>query len=259
MTFGAIEGVGAGSNFKSRRELYDAGVHRTLQAGIVGRQKDGAESVVLSGGYVDDEDFGDVIVYTGDGGQNDKGQQVSDQDFEGKNQALFRNHLEDVPVRVIRGASHRSDHSPTDGYRYDGLFRVERCWREKRSHGFLVCRYRLIKIEAEDAGLPQNEEGRQNSSGPAPRADGTYSRIVRDRDLAQRVKDWHGYACVAFVLKWKVDIMPRRLISAHLDDRMTAPMSKKISFVCVQTTTWPLTMGHCSFWTILNWTAQVAR
>ena len=196
MTFGAIEGVGAGSNFKSRRELYDAGVHRTLQAGIVGRQKDGAESVVLSGGYVDDEDFGDVIVYTGDGGQNDKGQQVSDQDFEGKNQALFRNHLEDVPVRVIRGASHRSDHSPTDGYRYDGLFRVERCWREKRSHGFLVCRYRLIKIEAEDAGLPQNEEGRQNSSGPAPRADGTYSRIVRDRDLAQRVKDWHGYACV---------------------------------------------------------------
>jgi hypothetical protein len=33
----------------------------------------GAESIVVSGGYKDDNDFGDVIVYTGHGGQDGKG------------------------------------------------------------------------------------------------------------------------------------------------------------------------------------------
>jgi putative restriction endonuclease len=36
----------------------------------------GAESIVVSGGYKDDKDFGDVIVYTGHGGQDGKGNQV---------------------------------------------------------------------------------------------------------------------------------------------------------------------------------------
>jgi putative restriction endonuclease len=83
MAFGSVIEVDVGAEFSSRRELYDAGVHRALQAGIVGRQAAGAESVVLSGGYADDEDYGDVILYTGDGGQDDKGNQVGDQDFFG--------------------------------------------------------------------------------------------------------------------------------------------------------------------------------
>ncbi|GAB3333735.1 YDG/SRA domain-containing protein [Micromonospora halotolerans] len=44
-------------------------VHRPLQGGICGG-KDGAESIVVSGGYVDDEDYGDEIVYTGQGGND---------------------------------------------------------------------------------------------------------------------------------------------------------------------------------------------
>ena len=45
-------------------------MHREIQAGIAG-YADGApaESIVLSGGYPDDIDQGDVIVYTGQGGQ----------------------------------------------------------------------------------------------------------------------------------------------------------------------------------------------
>jgi SAD/SRA domain len=50
MPIGEIAGVAPGSTFTSRRELYDAGVHRALQAGIVGAASTGAESVVLSGG-----------------------------------------------------------------------------------------------------------------------------------------------------------------------------------------------------------------
>jgi putative restriction endonuclease len=57
MPIGEIAGIAPGSTFASRRELYDAGVHRALQAGIVGAASTGAESVVLSGGYVDDQDL----------------------------------------------------------------------------------------------------------------------------------------------------------------------------------------------------------
>ena len=53
--FGEIEGVTEGQIFESRRELHDANVHNGLMRGI---GKQGA-SIVLSGGYVDDEDLGD--------------------------------------------------------------------------------------------------------------------------------------------------------------------------------------------------------
>ena len=39
-----------------------------MRAGIHGNATDGAYSVVLSGGYDEDEDRGDTFVYTGSGG-----------------------------------------------------------------------------------------------------------------------------------------------------------------------------------------------
>ena len=45
-------------------------MHRQLQAGIAGGEAHGADSIVVSGGYEDDEDCGDVIVYTGQGGND---------------------------------------------------------------------------------------------------------------------------------------------------------------------------------------------
>jgi putative restriction endonuclease len=66
--FGHIPGYPVGSWFENRAELADARVHRHRQAGISGSSSQGADSIVLSGGYEDDEDHGDVIVYTGYGG-----------------------------------------------------------------------------------------------------------------------------------------------------------------------------------------------
>lgn len=76
---GDVPNVEAGQEFSTRRQAHEAGVHRPLQAGICGTKKTGAESIVVSGGYKDDEDYGDVIVYTGHGGQDGAGNQVSDQ------------------------------------------------------------------------------------------------------------------------------------------------------------------------------------
>ncbi|MEU0185443.1 YDG/SRA domain-containing protein [Streptomyces sp. NPDC006207] len=58
---GEVPNVEVGQPFESRRLAHEAGVHRPLQAGICGTKKTGAESIVVSGGYKDDEDYGNVI------------------------------------------------------------------------------------------------------------------------------------------------------------------------------------------------------
>jgi putative restriction endonuclease len=73
--FGEIAGYLEGSTFANRDELLAAGVHRQKMAGIAGTQADGADSIVVNGGYEDDEDRGDIIIYTGHGG-NSAGSQV---------------------------------------------------------------------------------------------------------------------------------------------------------------------------------------
>ena len=123
--FGHIPGVKPGDTFPDRRSLSAAGVHRPTQAGISGSQYVGADSIVLSGGYEDDQDLGNVIIYTGHGGRDPAtGQQVDHQNLTHGNQALALNVLTGNPVRVVRGGRHDSPYSPPSGYRYDGLYRV---------------------------------------------------------------------------------------------------------------------------------------
>jgi hypothetical protein len=94
MAIGALSNFQHGRQFSSRRELFDADVHRALQAGIVGAGATGAESIVLSGGYTDDEDYGNVVIYTGHGGRDpDSGRQIADQTFTYQNQAPVRSSL----------------------------------------------------------------------------------------------------------------------------------------------------------------------
>jgi putative restriction endonuclease len=68
--FGEIEGHPEGAVFDSREALSKAGVHRPTMAGISGTADEAADSVVLSGGYEDDFDYGDEVVYTGHGGRD---------------------------------------------------------------------------------------------------------------------------------------------------------------------------------------------
>ncbi|WP_447637989.1 YDG/SRA domain-containing protein [Flavobacterium microcysteis] len=47
-----------------------------------GNAKDGVAAIVLSGGYEDDLDSGDEIIYTGAGGNDRKGKQIEDQSWD---------------------------------------------------------------------------------------------------------------------------------------------------------------------------------
>ena len=89
--FGEIPGQPEGALYASSEALSHAGVHRPIQAGISGSADEGADSIVLSGGYEDDQDYGDVIVYTGHGGRDPTScQQTSDQTLTRGNLALTR-------------------------------------------------------------------------------------------------------------------------------------------------------------------------
>lgn len=193
--FGHVPGYPEGSLFENRTELRESRVHTPIQAGISGSQAEGAESIVLSGGYEDDADYGDVIVYTGHGGRDlVTGRQTHDQSFTRGNRALALNKQHGLPVRVIRGSKHDSPYSPRVGYSYDGLYSVEDFWRDRGESGFLIWRFRLVKIPSKITLGQVVSEGSESYSVPQ-RQETHVSRIVRDTAQSRKVKALYDYRC----------------------------------------------------------------
>jgi putative restriction endonuclease len=195
--FGEIQGIPVGTTFQTRKEAAAAGVHKPLQAGISGSRDDGADSIVISGGYEDDSDSGDVIIYTGEGGQNENGRQIANQELTRGNLALAKSEIDGLPVRVIRGADKKNPFAPEAGYRYDGLYQVESHWHDVGKSGFLVYRFRLVKLDSE---LPPNKL----SKGllPLPLGNDTpkrtvvnSARIIRDSKLGRELKRLYKHKC----------------------------------------------------------------
>ncbi|MFF0967601.1 YDG/SRA domain-containing protein [Streptomyces sp. NPDC003703] len=204
---GDVPNVEASQEFSTRRQAHEAGVHRPLQAGICGTKKAGAESIVVSGGYKDDEDYGDVIVYTGHGGQDSAGNQVSDQSLDDSgNAALVTSYLEGLPVRVLRGYQAGTPYAPASGYRYDGLYRVTNYGSKLGIDGFLIWQFRLEAYD--DTPTPQATQQPELPSAPAEsesagvvgnetpeRITSTVQRIVRSSAVKRQVKEWHDNRC----------------------------------------------------------------
>ncbi|CAM5577962.1 YDG domain-containing protein OS=Streptomyces rimosus subsp. rimosus (strain ATCC / DSM 40260/ JCM 4667 / NRRL 2234) OX=1265868 GN=SRIM_019565 PE=4 SV=1 [Streptomyces rimosus subsp. rimosus] len=66
--FGHPPNVVEGQWFEGHTALHAARVHRRPRMGIAGTAKGGVDSIILSGGYIDDV-YGDKeIIYTGEGG-----------------------------------------------------------------------------------------------------------------------------------------------------------------------------------------------
>lgn len=189
--FGEIAGFPEGTEFPDRPALTDAGVHRPPQGGISGGEQEGADSIVVSGGYEDEEDYGDVIIYTGHGGRDPAtGKQIADQELTRGNLALAHSCVEGLPVRVIRGKGGDPAHAPGVGYRFDGLYMVEDFWSEPGASGYRVCRYRLRKLDRTSTIPDKGSKAR-----PAHRIETTVQRIVRTTAVTQRVKEMHDHTC----------------------------------------------------------------
>jgi hypothetical protein len=134
--------------FDKRRDAFSAGVHCQIQAGIDGSTGLPAASVVAQslGGY-HDEDNGNVLIYTGQGGD-----EKTDQTLTKYNACLVLNHERKVPVRVLRGYQLDSKYAPSAGYRYDGLYWVTKYWSDKHPTGTAnVYKFRLVRLENQGA------------------------------------------------------------------------------------------------------------
>ncbi|KAL5791602.1 hypothetical protein ACOSP7_000196 [Xanthoceras sorbifolium] len=160
------QGVLVGETWDDRLDCRQWGVHFPPVAGIAGQSKHGAQSVVLSGGYKDDEDHGEWFLYTGSGGRDLTGNkrtnknQSFDQKFEKSNEALRVSCKKGYPVRVVRSHKEkRSSYAPEKGLRYDGIYRIEECWRKVGIQGFKVCRYLFVRCDNDPAPWTSDEHG----------------------------------------------------------------------------------------------------
>ncbi|MCU1577001.1 MAG: hypothetical protein JWP70_1705 [Leifsonia sp.] len=190
--FGQPDSVRVGQLFIDRRDLHESFVHRPLQAGISGTRADGADSIVVSGGYVDDEDHGDYIIYTGHGGNdpNSRGQ-IADQSPDATgNAGLITSMIQGLPVRVVRGPLRESPYAPKSGYQYAGLFAVTSHWMDVGRDGFLIARFRLDR-------LPEQEplHTREQPDEDPAFATSTVTRRIRDTALSREVKAMYGQRC----------------------------------------------------------------
>lgn len=195
---GEVDGVSVGTSYESREEVRLAKLHRPPMAGISYITDGPAESIVISGGYQDDEDFGDTIIYTGQGGQDSPGgKQVKDQEITRGNRALIYSEEHESPIRIIRGSGGDPQFSPKSGYRYDGLYLVKNYWFEKSKNGPLVIRFELNRISELVSETPVISESGEAPAGNAQpgRKNVTTSAIKRDSSVSDWVKKVHNDRC----------------------------------------------------------------
>lgn len=148
---GVVPGVEIGDIFFFRFELCLVGLHAPSMAGIdylgsktTQEEEPLAVSIVSSGGYEDNVEDGDVLIYSGQGGVNrEKG--GSDQKLERGNLALEKSLHRGNDVRVIRGMKDEA-HPTGKVYVYDGLYKIQESWVEKAKSGFNVFKYKLVRL-----------------------------------------------------------------------------------------------------------------
>lgn len=198
--FGHVPNIGVGATFATREEVRIAGLHKHGMRGISTVPDIGANAIVISGGYPDDEDHGDWFVYTGEGGRDPKTQkQTADQTLTIGNQGLIWSFEKQIPVRVIRGSGGDPAHSPASGYRYDGLYHITRQWTHRADDGFLRFHFQFERDSLVDATPPTDPQltvplmpsGRERPE----RRPRTSSQIVRDSKVKAWVKKLYNFEC----------------------------------------------------------------
>lgn len=150
---GPVPGVEVGDIFFFRMEMCILGIHAPSMAGIDYmiikgdlEEEPVAVSIVSSGGYDDDAEDRDVLIYTGQGGNlNKKDKQVADQKLERGNLALERSLRRANQVRVIRGMKDTIN-ATSKVYVYDGIYTIQESWVEKGKSGHSMFKYKLMRL-----------------------------------------------------------------------------------------------------------------
>ncbi|KAJ8534341.1 hypothetical protein K7X08_007665 [Anisodus acutangulus] len=175
---GNVPGVEVGDIFFFRMELCLVGLHAPSMAGIdymsgrlTGEEEPIAVSIVSSGGYDDEGDDGDVLIYTGQGGVQRRDGQMFDQKLERGNLALEKSMHRGNEVRVIRGVLDVQNGGRGKIYMYDGLYRIQESWAEKSKQGNCsIFRYKLVRVPGQPEAYTLWKSVQQWRDGTASRA-----------------------------------------------------------------------------------------
>lgn len=198
--FGHVGMAQPGDLFESRLELSLCRQHRPRQAGICATQKEGAESIILSDKYEDDEVHEDFVLYTGHGGRSQEtGKQIADQTLTESNLGLAHSEATGRPVRVYQKVRTVTNNAV---FRYEGLFRVTSHQFTTGKSGFGIFRFRLEPvISSKITGLKSYatpdlfDEVAPIIAEVTPRYETTVSRLIRDTVVTRRVKSLYKHRC----------------------------------------------------------------
>lgn len=195
--FGTIPGIEEGFGFSNRKEMMPTSFHRKWGSGIDGNKNEGTAAIVLSGGYEDDLDLGNEIIYTGAGGNDPKTKkQIEDQTWNNHgNAGLLISMDQGLPVRVIRGSTHKSEFSPKNGYTYAGLYSVVDAWVEVGKSGFKICRFRLEYCGQNDNQTVLRDIELDYRKREKRKRDISITRYVRDSKIALDIKKLYNFQC----------------------------------------------------------------
>ncbi|CAM5630988.1 YDG domain-containing protein OS=Streptomyces rimosus subsp. rimosus (strain ATCC / DSM 40260/ JCM 4667 / NRRL 2234) OX=1265868 GN=SRIM_019565 PE=4 SV=1 [Streptomyces rimosus subsp. rimosus] len=188
-----------GQWFEGHTALHAARVHRRPRMGIAGTAKGGVDSIILSGGYIDDV-YGDKeIIYTGEGGLDRSARRlVADQTMSSPgNAGLLLNQALGYPVRVIRGLGIKRGKA-TKGYEYRGLYRVADHWMTIGKDGFRICQFKLLKLGPGEEAQPRPVdpvEGETTSLEEQVRRVVAREQRIRDSKVVAEVKEMYDNAC----------------------------------------------------------------
>ncbi|KZP23895.1 hypothetical protein FIBSPDRAFT_951500 [Athelia psychrophila] len=131
-----------GTIWTSRQALCNAKMHGNVRAGISVGQN-GANAVVLSGGYEDDYSInnGEIVYYTGAGGRD---------------RPSGMSYMTGTPIKVFRGFY---AHSCKMHYRFEGFYQVTRATMRQGGSGFAICRFKLVaeNLQTENLGAQAAE------------------------------------------------------------------------------------------------------
>ncbi|MEU1919619.1 YDG/SRA domain-containing protein [Streptomyces albogriseolus] len=217
---GHIEGVPVGTVFHRRKDVQEARLHQTNQRGISWLlDQDGSkvsDAIVLNGGYVDDEDEWDRIQYTGASPGKEKdpsGRLLRSQSWSYTDNAALRLSFErGYPVRVIRGYEGDRRYSPSDSYRYDGLYEITDVrtaiskYPAPDGSPVRICQFDLRRLPDQDqvqTKLERHVMDVLEELGDEPQYEEKFPRarsvrvrrLIRDTAAAQRIKQLYDGEC----------------------------------------------------------------
>ncbi|KAM0864208.1 hypothetical protein ACQ4PT_044076 [Festuca glaucescens] len=171
---GPVPGVEIGDIFFYRMEMNILGLHVPTMAGVdflpathVGKDGSLAVSIISSGGYENDEDDIDTLVYTGHGG-NSRYKEKHDQKLVRGNLALKNSAKKKNQIRVVRGVEDPFINSGKV-YVYDGIYRIEDSWMDTAANGFSVFKYKLRRDPGQPDGISVWKMTEKWKTNPATR------------------------------------------------------------------------------------------